>query len=101
MYQGPQSEERMLPDATTTTSNFGIPAAVIQVNRPVYQHQTAASYDVFIAPSGAVFEFGPATMRVRGQPTPCDRVAFVQHCRVHGADPKTHATVCGVKVALW
>lgn len=94
MYEGPYAEERQTPEG-------GIPAAVIPVSRAAHQFQSSASYDVFIAPSGAVFEYGPATMRVKGKPTPCDRVAFVQHCRKHGVEARTHATVCGVQVALW
>lgn len=66
--------------------------------------QKSSDYDVFVAPSGAVFEYGPRTMRVIGKATPCDTVAFVQHCRGNAEQPfplvtqKRQVKVLGVRL---
>ncbi len=38
-------------------------------------------YDVYVAPSGARFEYGPRRMRVVGEHTDEDKVEFVRHIR--------------------
>lgn len=79
-----------------------MPAAIIPVARDTRAtFHREASYDVFVAPSGAVFEYGPSVMRVRGTATPCDRAVFLSYCNRNSLDVKTHAVVCGVRVALW
>jgi hypothetical protein len=64
-------------------------------------------YDVYVAPSGAVYAYGPGIMQVQGTPTPCDHVAFVRHvrARVDGkpfplvrSEDKRQVKVCGVRV---
>lgn len=65
-------------------------------------------YDVFVAPSGALYEYGPNVMRVaRGFATPGDHAAFVAHIRARRATPfpltrKRQRTVrvCGIEMKV-
>lgn len=55
----------------------------IEVNHPKPVTQVISGrYNVFIAPSGAVYEFGPSfPTHIRGKATKCDHLAFMQHVR--------------------
>lgn len=56
------------------------------------------AYDVFVAPSGAVFEYGPSVMRVRGKATVTDEVAFVLHVRRAPSPERRGVRVLGISL---